>query len=73
MKINKQYEYLFKKSKNGYLYPITKGIYLYFNNDYTYNGVVMFYSNTYFTSISKQEDYMLNLLLTKNILMLEGE
>ena len=48
-------------------------IYLSFNNDHLYNGVVIYYNNTWFTNISKQEDYLLNLLLSKNILMLEGE
>lgn len=47
IRINKNQIHRFRKIKNGYLYPISQGVYLGFNKNLEYIGLEIFYSYGY--------------------------
>ena len=67
--INKAYLHLFKKMNHEYIYTVSKGIYLAFDDeDLRYIGIEMFYLPYNQKEIDKQCDITLNDLLSKGIL-----
>lgn len=67
--INKNYIHIFKKILNEYMYLMKRGIYLAFDSsDLHYIGLEMFYYPRDYKEISKQEDELLNELLSKGYL-----
>lgn len=68
IKINKEYRHLFIRTRHGYLYPVEKGIYLYFDKDRSYQGIEEFYLPPDYKKIQKNCDIKLEELLSKNIL-----
>lgn len=62
MKINNSYIDRFTKSRSGYYYPVTKGIYLSFNQEGFYIGVEMFYLPKY--NVDKYCEGVLNKLIS---------
>ena len=62
MKINNNYLNRFNKSKTGFYYPVTKGIYLSFDEEGYYIGIEMFYLPKY--NIDKYCEKTLNKLIS---------
>lgn len=67
MRINKNQLHRFKKVKKGYLYPISRGVYLSFNEKLEYIGVEMFYSYTY-KKIDRIAEEKLEELIAKDLI-----
>lgn len=72
IKINKNQIHRFRKIKEGYLYPLTTGVYLGFNNKLEYVGVEMFYYYG-FNKINQIADEKIADLLSKDLLVLGEE
>ena len=66
--INNAYLDRFKLAHHEYLYTVSKGIYLAFDEDLSYIGIEMFYLPHNPKEIDKQCDITLNDLLSKGIL-----
>lgn len=62
MKINNSYINRFTKSKSGYYYPVSKGIYLSFDKEGYYIGIEMFYIPKY--NVDKYSDKTLRKLIS---------
>lgn len=70
MKINQTQIHRFKRIIGGYIYPITNGVYLAFNDDLTYRGIEMFYNYGY-TKINKVAEEKLEELIAKDLIEIE--
>jgi len=67
--INKAYLDRFKKMNHEYIYTVSKGIYLAFDDeDLSYIGIEMFYLPYNHIEVEKQCELVLNELLSKGIL-----
>ena len=66
MKINKAYEDRFIKSKTGYYYPLSKGLYLSFDEDGYYIGIEMYYLPS--IKIENEASELLNKLISLDYL-----
>lgn len=67
IKINKNQKHRFRKIKGGYLYPITTGIYLGFNDKLEYIGIEFFYYCT-FKKIDQIAEEKIEELIAKDLL-----
>ena len=62
MKINNSYLDRFIKTKTGYYYPLSRGLYLSFDNDGYYIGIEMFYLPS--INVENQASDLLNKLIS---------
>ena len=62
MKINNAYLDRFIKTRTGYYYPLSKGLYLSFDNDGYYIGIEMFYLPS--IKVENQASDLLNKLIS---------
>lgn len=68
IKINKNQIHRFRKIKEGYLYPITQGIYLGFDKNLEYTGIEFFYAYGY-KKINQVAEEKLEDLIAKDLLV----
>lgn len=67
MRINKNQLHRFKRVKKGYIYPISSGVYLSFNEKLEYIGVEMFYGFSY-KKIDRIAEEKLEELIAKDLI-----